>query len=73
MVSWFRKNNTNDNQENESSASHQGPLPPDDHDEVATERTRLLSQSIEAEVQPSPYNLVVVRSLRNISTNRPGF
>lgn len=73
MISWFRKNNTDDNQENESRISHQYPLPRDDHDEVATERTRLLDRGTEAEVEPSPYNLVIVRSLRNISMSRDRF
>lgn len=70
MVSWFRKSNTVHNQENEPRTSHQRPLPTDVHDEVATERTRLLGQRIEAEVAPSPYNLVVVRSILYISTPR---
>jgi len=62
-----------DNQENEPRTSHQRSLSTDDHDEVATERTRLLDQGIEAEDEPSPYNLVIVRSLRNISTPRDRF
>ena len=65
MISWFRKINTDDNQENEPRISHRRPLPAD---EVATERTRLLGQGIEAEVEPSPYNLIAIRSLLNIST-----
>jgi hypothetical protein len=68
MASWFRKNNTDQNRENESRTSSERPLPRDNHDEVVTERTRLLGQNVEAEVQPSPYNLVIVRSMRNIST-----
>jgi hypothetical protein len=68
MPSWFRKNNTDQNQENESRISHERPLRSDDNDEVVNERTRLLGQNVETEVQPSPYNLVAVRSLRNIST-----
>ena len=69
MPWWFRKNDTDQNQENESRTSHERPLPRDDH-EAVTERTQLLGQNVEAEVQPSPYNLVLVRSLRNISTPR---
>ena len=61
------------NQENEPRTSRQRSLSTDDHDEVATERTRLLDHGIEAEVEPSPYNLVIIRSLRNISTPRDIF
>ena len=58
----FRKNDKDQNQENESSTSYERPTPRDDHDEVVTERTRLPGRNSEAEVQLSPYNLVVVRS-----------
>jgi hypothetical protein len=36
-------------------------------DDDVTERTRLLPEIVEPEVEPSPYNLSVVRTLRNIS------
>ena len=72
MVSWFRrKGNVDDNGESEERTSHDRPLPRDDHDEVVTERTRLLGHDVEPEIVPSPYNLVVVRSLRNISIPLP--
>jgi len=70
MVSWFKgKSNSEENEGNGSRTNHERPLPRDEHDDVVTERTRLLGQNIEDEIQPSPYNLVVVRSLRNISMN----
>lgn len=72
MASWFKsKKNAGDDHDNESRTSHERPLPRDEHDDIITERTQLLRQNIEAEVQPSPYNLIVVRSLRNISI--PGY
>ena len=72
MVSWFKSKSSSDaDQDGESRTSHERPLPRDDHDDVVTERTRLLGQNIEADVEPSPYNLVVVRSLRNISNLHP--
>ena len=72
MASWFRSKKSSDgDHDDESGTSHERPLPRDEHDDVVTERTRLLGQNIEAEVEPSPYNLVVVRSLRNISISLP--
>src|SRR5271155_5133 len=72
MASWFKsKSNPDTTQSGESRTSHERPLPRDEHDDIVTERTRLLGQNIEAEIQPSPYNLVVVRSLRNISNQPP--
>jgi len=66
-MSWFKKKNPREEEEEASRTSHERPLPRDDHDDVVTERTRLLGQTLEPDVQPSPYNLAVVRSLRNIS------
>src|SRR5277367_2098171 len=72
MASWFkRKGNSDTTPSGESRTSHERPLLRDEHDDIVTERTRLLGQNIEAEIQPSPYNLVVVRSLRNISIHSP--
>jgi len=66
-MSWFKKKNPVEEEEEASRTSHERPLPRDDHDDIVTERTRLLGQTIEPDIQPSPYNLAVVRSLRNIS------
>jgi hypothetical protein len=70
-MSWFKRKSddhvVDGDTETESRTSHERPLPRDEHDQIATERTRLLGQTIEPEVEPSPYNLAVVRSLRNIS------
>jgi hypothetical protein len=72
MAPWFKsKKNTDDNREDATRTSHERPQPRDEHDDVVTERTRLLGQNIEAEIRPSPYNLLVVRSLRNISITFP--
>lgn len=68
-MAWFkRKSDSNDqNGDNNERTSHERPVPRDSNDDIVTERTRLLGQNIEPEVEPSPYNLAVVRSLRNIS------
>ncbi len=71
-MSWFkRKRDDHVNGDDEERTSHERPVPRDDHDQIVTERTRLLGQNIEPEVTPSPYNLAVVRSLRNISIPPP--
>jgi hypothetical protein len=68
-MAWFkRKSDSNDhNGDDNDRTSHERPVPRDNNDDIATERTRLLGQNIEPEIEPSPYNLAVVRSLRNIS------
>ena len=72
MASWFKsKKNTNGSQDDESSASRERLVPRDENEAVATERTRLLGQYADPVVEPSPYNLVVIRSLRNISIDFP--
>ena len=71
-MSWFkRKSDDHVNGDDEERTSHERPVPRDEHDQIVTERTRLLGQNIEPEVEPSPYNLAVVRSLRNISIHPP--
>ena len=66
-MSWFKRKSAPEEEENASRTSHERPLSRDDNDEIVTERTRLLGQTTEPYVQPSPYNLAVVRSLKNIS------
>jgi hypothetical protein len=68
-MAWFKKKSTTQTNGEEERSSHDRPLLQDEHDQGVTERTRLLGQNIEPEVEPSPYNLVAVRSLRNISTS----
>lgn len=69
-MSWFKRkrdSGIHDDTGEEERTSHERPIPRNENDEVVTERTRLLGHEIEPEVQPSPYNLAAVRSLRNIS------
>lgn len=68
-MSWFKRSSNVTDDDDESRTSHERPLPRNEDDEIVTERTHLLGQNIEPEVEPSPYNLAVVRSLRNISTS----
>jgi len=75
MVSWFKRGHRapDESVQGESTTSNERSLPRNEDDHIVTERTRLLGRNVEPEIQPSPYNLVLVRSLRNISTpNRAG-
>ena len=70
-MSWWKpRSSENSEERSESTTSHERPLPRDEDNHIVTERTRLLGHDIEPDVQPSPYNLVVVRSLRNISISQ---
>jgi len=70
MVSWFKRRPEppEESVQGESTTSHEHPLPRNEDDDIVTERTRLLGHNVEPAIHPSPYNLVAVRSLRNIST-----